>query len=110
MTTSATCPYCGVKLETIKGSSSDSVFDFSPEEGGRWHGPERCHTLLVKRVVQFREALERIAQTHPSLVKRGGGPAPWLIAKAALLNLPLDASVVCGEWGKTEPAVRRGGA
>ena len=79
------------------------------------------HTALCAQVVsqeasRLREALERITRSHPNLVTRGGGPAPWLVAKAALLNLPLrygyeqqgaDADAVVAEWAKTESAVRR---
>lgn len=72
-----------------------------------------CAQVLTQEVARLREALETITHSHPSLVTRGGGPAPWLIAKAALLNMPLrygydyecDMDVVVAEWAKTEPAV-----
>ena len=61
----------------------------------------------VEEAVRFRLALERITESHPSLVTRSGGPAPWLIAKAALLGITPDAVTVLAEWSKTEPRLRQ---
>jgi hypothetical protein len=56
---------------------------------------------------RYRVALEEITHSHPALVTRGGGPAPWLVAKAALLNIAIDVEEVIHQWRKTEPRVGR---
>jgi hypothetical protein len=69
-------------------------------------------TELADEVRRLREALETITRSHPNLVTRGGQPAPWLVAKATLLDIPLSMSTdalydaVIAEWSKTEPKVK----
>jgi len=70
---------------------------------------------LREELARLQAALETVTRSHPNLVTRGGGPAPWLVAKAALLNMPLrygddfqrDRDAVVAEWAKSEPSVRR---
>ena len=62
---------------------------------------------LELEIVRYRLALERIADSHPSIVMRNGGPATWVIAKAALLDIAPDAATVLAEWSKTEPRLRQ---
>lgn len=73
-------------------------------------------TALEEENARLRAALERIARSHPAFVTRGGGPAPWLIAKAALLNVQVPADIgdrlalagrIIADWAETEPALRR---
>jgi len=67
-----------------------------------------CAAVVSKEARRLRAALEEITRSHPSLVTRSGGPAPWLVAKAALLNMASDdVHAVIAEWAKTEPRVRR---
>jgi hypothetical protein len=72
---------------------------------------ERATKELISKLerdnARLRVALEEITTSHPKLVTRGGGPAPWLVAKAALLNIPIDAEEVIHQWRKTEPRVAR---
>lgn len=80
---------------------------------------EVCSHCHGEELSRFRAALETITRSHPNLVTRGAGPAPWLVAKAALLGIPLLSAnaplesthalhdEVIAEWSKTEPAVRR---
>ena len=76
-----------------------------------------CAQVVCQEAARIREALETITRSHPSLVIRDGSPAPWLVAKAAILNMPLrtggyleqdaDVAAIIAEWEKTEPAIRR---
>jgi hypothetical protein len=71
------------------------------------HSLEECFSNVKAENVRFRAALEDITTSHPNLVTRGGGPAPWLVAKAALLNIRPEAEEVIHQWRKTEPRVAR---
>jgi len=102
-----------MEREDVKLAIERMVASGAPADGlTAWAAEE-----VLNEIRRLRAALETITRSHPSLVMRGGGPAAWLVAKAALLHMPLrtggsieqdaDTAAVVAEWAKTEPAVRR---
>ena len=101
----------------IYDANDDAIASVSErEEGYARLIVQALNEHFANEEARLRAALERITQSHPSLVLRNGGPAPWLVAKAALLNIPLGDGyeeleqthdAVVAEWAKTEPRVRR---